>query len=239
MPKLRDGVLRVTLRRRMTPEKLFNYLDGNLPSDEREELDRQLASDPNLQRELAVARAIHAGMARSREAAASSGADEERAGRFGRKVATAFAALVLLNVLIGIVFIVGHGRTGKTAAPAQDAAIRHQLSSSLEQKVEAALPPPTLGDEIVMVALPSERESIAEKVVAAAAQCGGSGAKALPNEKTATVIVELPGKRERDFRQALALIGEVTAGPVPETASSSEKKLLQVQILDRTAPQKQ
>ena len=223
----------------MNPDKLFDYLDGNLPSNERDEIELRLATDEKLQRQLSIARDIHKGMRRSREVPGPmEAADEQRAGRFGRKVATAFAALVLANVLIGIVFIVGHGRTGKTTPPSQDAAIRQQLISSLQPKVEAALPPPTLGDEIVLSAIPSERDAVADKVIAAAAQCGGSGAKALPNEKTATVIVELPGNREGDFRQALAPLGEISAATITADAVVPEKKLLQVQIRDRTAPQK-
>lgn len=224
----------------MNPDKLFDYLDGNLPSHERDAIEAQLATDAKLQRQLSIARDIHQGMRRSREVPGPmSAVEEQRAGRFGRKVATAFAALVLANVMIGIAFIVGHGRTDKSPPPSQDAAIRKQLSSSLEKTVDAALPPPTLGDEIILSALPSERDAIADKVIAAAVQCGGSGAKALPNETSATVIVQLPGNRERDFRQALSPLGEITPASLPADGIPPEKKLLQVQIRDRTAPQKQ
>ncbi|HET6886578.1 MAG TPA: hypothetical protein VFH87_01520, partial [Candidatus Udaeobacter sp.] len=46
----------------MNPDKLFDYLEGNLPPAERAALEEQLISDKQLQRELAVARQIHAGM---------------------------------------------------------------------------------------------------------------------------------------------------------------------------------
>ena len=46
----------------MNPDKLFDYLDGRLPAAERAALEEQLISDRQLQRELAVARQIHAGM---------------------------------------------------------------------------------------------------------------------------------------------------------------------------------
>lgn len=223
----------------MSPDKLYDYLDGKLPPDERTKIEHRLSIDPDLQRQLSRAREIHRGMQGS-DAALENGDDQRRAGKLGRRIATIFAGLVLLNVVVGFVFIIGHGRTGKTPPPAQDAALRQQLTSSVEQQVNAALPPPTLGDEITLSALPAEREAVADKVVAAAVQCGGSGAKALPNEKTATVIVELPENRERDFRQALAPLGEMTAPPLPnESAAGSSKKLLQVQIRNRTAAQKQ
>lgn len=223
----------------MNPDKLYDYLDGNLPPNERDEIEQRLATDEKLQRQLTTARGIHRGMQRSREQAdARTPTDQQRAGRFGRKVATVAAALVLANVVIGIVFIIGHGRTNKSVAPAQDAAIRRQLSASLRQRADAVLPPPTLGDEIELSAIPSERNAVADKVIAAATQCGGSGAKALPNESSATVIVELPGNREREFREALSPLGEISAPAVP-SGPVPEKKLLQVQIRDRTVPQKQ
>ena len=46
----------------MNPDKLFDYLDGRLPGAERAALEQQLISDKQLQRELALAREIHAGM---------------------------------------------------------------------------------------------------------------------------------------------------------------------------------
>src|SRR5438477_34936 len=46
----------------MNPDKLFDYLEGRLPAPERAALEDRLMSDKQLQRELAVARQIHAGM---------------------------------------------------------------------------------------------------------------------------------------------------------------------------------
>ena len=46
----------------MNPDKLFDYLEGRLPAAERAALEQRLISDKQLQRELAVARQIHAGM---------------------------------------------------------------------------------------------------------------------------------------------------------------------------------
>src|SRR6266850_1528134 len=46
----------------MNPDKLFDYLEGRLPATERAALEQRLMSDKQLQRELAVARQIHAGM---------------------------------------------------------------------------------------------------------------------------------------------------------------------------------
>src|SRR6266542_3213699 len=46
----------------MNPDKLFDYLEDRLPAAERAALEERLMSDKQLQRELAVARQIHAGM---------------------------------------------------------------------------------------------------------------------------------------------------------------------------------
>src|SRR5437588_51648 len=53
----------------MSPDKLFDYLDGKLSTRERAELEQRLTSDQQLQRELAVARRIHASMRVDRSAA--------------------------------------------------------------------------------------------------------------------------------------------------------------------------
>ena len=72
----------------MNPDKLFDYLEGRLPAAERAALEERLMSDKQLQRELAVARQIHAGMrGDSREVllAATAGCERSKAvkWRFG------------------------------------------------------------------------------------------------------------------------------------------------------------
>src|SRR6266851_5335432 len=60
---LRAKASGVTLSRcNMNPDKLFDYLDGKLSETERAALEERLTSDQQLQREIAVARRIHAGM---------------------------------------------------------------------------------------------------------------------------------------------------------------------------------
>ena len=51
----------------MNPDKLFDYLDGRLSPNERAELEERFMSDPQLRRELTVARRIHSEMRDSRE----------------------------------------------------------------------------------------------------------------------------------------------------------------------------
>src|ERR1051326_7239596 len=99
----------------MGPEKLFDYLEGNLTAEERAQLESQLATNPQLQRELAIAREMHRRSPDSREVV---GEAEDidippPSGKLGRRVATAFALLVLLNVFVGIAFIIGSKKSEK------------------------------------------------------------------------------------------------------------------------------
>jgi anti-sigma factor RsiW len=51
----------------MSPERLFDYLEGNLSEIERVEIERQLAADPQLQRQLEIAREMQRRSRGSRE----------------------------------------------------------------------------------------------------------------------------------------------------------------------------
>lgn len=214
----------------LNPDKLFDYLDGNLPAYEREQLEEQLANDPQLQRELAIARRIHKGMrGDSQEVIAPPDPRElERGRKIGGRVGAAFAALVLLNVFIGVFFII-HGHQPKNVS---DEA-RKQIAASLERAAANALPPPTLADEIVITTSSAERNALADKIVAAAEQVGGSAAKALPNEHSTTVIAELPTNRESEFRAALVPLGALARPPITPAPDAPPKKLLEVHINER------
>ena len=86
----------------MNPEKLFDYLDGNLPAREHAELEERLATDPQLQRELALAQEMHRrGRRGAREVLGESDELEvpPPSGKLGRRLAAAFALLVLVVIL--------------------------------------------------------------------------------------------------------------------------------------------
>jgi hypothetical protein len=219
---------------KMNPDKLFNYLDGNLPAAEREQLEERIAGDSQLQRELIVARKIHREMGGSREVlgvAEETPAVGARGATIGRHVAIAFFVLVLVNVFIGIMFIIG--RKPKNDLGPQEAAIRAQLTASLDKTAGLALPAPTLADDIMITASASERDAVAGKIIALATQLGGSGTKGLPDDKGVIVWVEVPGDRESSFRIALVPLG---ATPPPaelsaaKTGVPNEKKILQIRI---------
>ncbi|HSP45416.1 MAG TPA: hypothetical protein VLO30_05440 [Chthoniobacterales bacterium] len=222
----------------MSPEKFFDYLEGNLPTEERALLEEQVASDPQLQRELTIAREMHRRSRGSREVLGE-GQDPDiplPPKPIGRRLVTAFAALVLLNVLVGIAFIIGK-KNGTGEIRAREAATRQQLEASLQKTAETSLPLPTIGDEIHLSAAVTERERVAESVMLLVKQCGGSAAKAPPDEKGVTVVVDLPSTRVDEFRRALAPLAPPDYSPRPEPSPSADKRtILQVRIADPLPP---
>lgn len=221
----------------MNPERLFDYLEGNLPEFDRLQLEEQLAADPQLQRELAIAREMHRRSRGSREVMLERDDPDIPlpATPLGRRVATAFAALVLLNVIVGIAFIIGK-KNGTGELRAREAATRQQLASSLQKTAESSMPLPTIADEIHLPAGPDERQRIANNIILLAQQCGGSAAKAPADDKGITVVVDLPSLRADEFRHALAPLAPTDYSPRPEQSPSPEKRtILQVRIGDAPA----
>jgi hypothetical protein len=216
----------------MNPDKLFDYLEGNLPEAERTQLEKQIAGDSQLQRELAIARGMHRRSRGSREVMVEDPDIPTPAKPLGRRLITAFAALVLVNVLVGIAFIIGK-KDGTGEIRAREAATRQQLEASLQKSAETSLPLPTIGDEIRLSAAATERERVAENVIALAKQSGGSAAKAPPDEKSIVVVVELPSMRADQFRRALAPLAPPDYSPRPEQSPAAGKRtILQVRIGD-------
>jgi anti-sigma factor RsiW len=75
----------------MTPQKFYDYLEGKLPDDERQELERTLIHDPELQRQFVAARQVHRSLNRPPDDSVT----VARAGARGRQVAAACALLVM------------------------------------------------------------------------------------------------------------------------------------------------
>jgi hypothetical protein len=222
-------------RSRMNPEKLFDYIEGNLPATERAQIEEHLAANPQLQRELAIAREMHRRSRGSREVLL----DREDpdiplpAKPLGRRVATAFAALVLLNVVVGIGFIIGK-KNGTGEIRAREAATRQQLAASLQKTAETSLPLPTIAQEIHLPAAAAERDRIADNVILLATQCGGSAAKAPPDDKGLTLVVDVPSTRADEFFRSLAPLATADYSPpaAEKSAGPDKRTILQVRIGD-------
>jgi hypothetical protein len=206
----------------MTPEKFFDYLEGKLPSDERERLERALIANPELQKEFVAARQIH----RSLQRPADETAAVTRAGSRGRQLAAAFAVLVLMNVALGLIYIFRANKPPAELDRARTEALRQQLQSSLEKSAAAAFTAPTIGMEKVVLKIPrAQQEAVAKSIIDAAASAGGSATKGLPNDGGFNVLVLIPGSGEAAFRDVLAHLGATTPSPAPEPSPSPNETI--------------
>ncbi|HJT45207.1 MAG TPA: hypothetical protein VJ721_02950 [Chthoniobacterales bacterium] len=214
----------------MNPDKLFDYLDGKLSAKERAQLEDRFMSDPEARRELAVARQIHANMGDSREVVgfADPTSMEDRGPVLARRIMVVFLILVIMNVGFGIyaIFFMKNRQRARERTEQN----RTELAQSLSNAAATALPTPTLGaDEITFNAAASERGPLADKVIAAANQVGGSAAKGLSNEKGILIFAEIPTARANEFRDALKKLGATVPAASADT-STGEKSILQVRI---------
>ena len=220
----------------MSPNKLFDYLDGKLPPQEREELEARMANDSALLRQLAIARKLHETMPGSGEIIGSldSGTQKtERGAIISRRVGLAFIVLVFVNVFIGLWFVF---QKEKPSTKARDAEMRYQVEQSLEKAAASAMPTPNIeADEIKISAPAAQEEEIANKVISAAKEVGGSGGKALNDENGIVVLIDIPKNREMDFRRRLVALGAAPPAPIDEAASKpDERKFLQVRVVKAT-----
>jgi anti-sigma factor RsiW len=212
----------------MNPDKLFDYLDGKLSSQERSELERQLAADTYLQRQLVIAREIHSRMRSSCEVLLEDDATAKRGAILGRRVAIAFAVLVFMNVVFGL-YAIGFLQKKKRARPAEEQN-RKEFAQALDKAAAAALPVPTLDvDEIKIDAPAKQRDAMANKVMAAAKQSGGSAVKNLSDENGSLLFAEIPAERVEQFRGALKKLGAILPASTSANATSG-KAILQIRI---------
>jgi len=223
----------------MNPDKLFDYLEGRLSKSERAELEDRIISNPQLQRELAVARQIHAGMrGDSREVVLEEMENTER----GRKMAT--RALWLFIILMGVnvgagLWIIAHHESKNPNRALLEKQTRQQIAKSLEQAAAALTPPVSLGiNETTVSVLPGHLNAAADEVVTAANHVGGTATKGLPDTHRVTVLADVPSNRVAEFRTAIAAIGSVPpTSPSPaETPAQNAATSFVIHIVE-TAPE--
>src|SRR5438552_7173019 len=214
----------------MNPDKLFDYLEGKLSPSERAELEERLMSDPQLRRELTVARQIHTNMGNSREIlGVAEPTLEERGAVLGRRIAIACSVLVFANVVFGIYAIAFMKKKGGTQLNTEQN--RTELAESLARTAAVALPPPNLDvEEIKFTAPVPEQEKLANKIIAAAKQAGGSGTKGLADQQGVLLFAEVPTARLRDFRDLMKNYGD-TFPATHVYARAGYNSILQVRIV--------
>ena len=223
----------------MNPDKLFDYLEGRLPPQERAALEERLMSDKQLQRELSVARQIHAGMrGDSREVILPPSPDVSEQGRkMAIRIGVAFMVLMFVNVGIGLWFIFRHESKNPNRS-LLEAQMREQIAKSIERAATLTPTPNALGvSEITIPAENGKLDAVADKVVAIVFRFGGSATKGVPDGGRLSILVDLPANRESEFRNAMQSI----AGGTPESATpatvttpaTTEKKSFVVQIVEK------
>jgi hypothetical protein len=226
----------------MNPDKLFDYLDGKLPATERIALEERLSSDQQLQRELAVARRIHAGMrGDSREILLPEEADvSERGRKMARRVGAAFIILMAVNVGAGLWIIARHETKNPNRA-LLEAQMRQQLTKSLEHAAAAELTPAPLGvSEITISAAPGLLNQVANEIISITRRLGGTATKGIPEQHRLGVLVDLPSDRETEFREKIsAITGGTPNSPAPNelTGPTPAKKSFAVEIIESALPQ--
>jgi len=217
------------VRLEMNPDKLFDYLDGKLPPNERAELEERFMSDPEARRELEVARQIHASMGDSREVVGVADATSERGAVLARRIMSIFIVLVGLNVAFGIyaIFFMKNKQRARESTEQN----RTEFAQSLARTAEAALPTPSLEvEEIKFNAPVAEQELMADRVIDGAKQVGGTGTKGLADEHGILIFAELPTARLNEFRDLMRKLGATVPPPVA-TPNPGEKTILQVRII--------
>jgi hypothetical protein len=241
----------------MNPDKLFDYLEGRLPASERAALEQRLISDKQLQRELVVARQIHAGMrGDSREVLLLPPQPEitEQGRKMALRVGVAFIILMAVNVGFGLWLIARH-ETKNPKRSLLETQMREQIAKSIEHAAATLTPAPNaLGiSEITIPAATGKLDAVADQVVTIASRFGGSATKGLPDRGRISILVDLSSNREQEFRAAIA---SITAGapessafakatadrPTPATGTESgptipattEKKSFVVQIVEES-----
>ena len=227
----------------MNPDKLFDYLEGRLSPAERAHLEQRVASDPDLQRELAIAREIFSRMRDDyREVVLPA---EEQISERGRKLAgrvgVAFIFLMAVNVAIGLWFIARHESKNPNRA-LLEAQMRRQLAQSLEHAAAAALSPAPFGvTEITLPAAPGRLDAVSDEVAAIVHQVGGSVTKGIPEQHRIGLLVDVPVNQASAFRRKLAAIAGInsSSSPPDETAGTgADMKSFAVEIVESTAPSK-
>ena len=221
----------------MNPDKLFDYLDGKLPEAERAALEERLISDKQLQREFAVARQIHAGIrGDSREIISPPSPDVSGQGRtMAIRIGAAFMVLMFVNISIGLWFIFKH-ESSNPNRPLLEAQMREQIAKSIERAATLTPAPNALGvSEITVPAENGKLDAIADEVVAIVSRFGGYATKGIPDRGRVSILADVPGSREADFRNAIASVGgEPTGFPIPAATAigrTTEKKSFIVQII--------
>src|SRR5262249_52628874 len=152
---------------------------------------------------------------------------DQRGALLARRVGTVFAVLVFVNVLFGIYAIAFMNKKQRPQTTQEQN--RSEFTESLARTAAAALPTPSLDiDEIKFTAPVREQDKLANKIMAAAKQTGGSGTKGLADQSGVLLFAEIPNAHLSDFRDAMKKLGATL--PASPAEATGDKSILQIRI---------
>jgi hypothetical protein len=147
----------------------------------------------------------------------------------GRRVAIAFAVLVFANVVFGIYAVAFMKKKERTQLNTEQN--RTEFAETLARTAAVALPPPSLDVEEIKFSAPvAEQDKLANKVIAAAKQVGGSGTKGLADQHGVLLFAEVPTARLNEFRESMKRLG-ATLPAAPLEPKAGDKAILQLRIV--------
>ncbi len=223
----------------MNPDKLFDYLEGKLPHPERASLEKQIAEDPQLQKEFAAAHRIHSNMrSESREILVQDdAASTERGRKMALRIGIGFLVLIALNVGGGLWFIAHHEAANPNHKLLQQQAREQMLASA--RRAASVLTASPVALDLTVPAAAGQLDGVAEQVVVTAQRLGGSATKGLRDGPQINVLVDVPGRRESEFRAAMARLTEPkpdSASPNDPLAAASDKMNFVVHVIENASP---
>ena len=223
----------------MNPDKLFDYLEGKLPHSERARLEKQIAEDPQLQKEFAAAHRIHSNRrSESREILVQDdAASTERGRKMALRIGIGFLVLMALNVGGGLWFIARHEASNPNHKLLQQQAREQMLESA--RRAASALTASPLALDITVPAAAGQLERVAAQVVGTAQRLGGSATTGLRDGPRIGVLVDVPGPRESEFRAAITALPGSSSGsasPNDPVAAGLDKKSFVVHVIESASP---
>jgi hypothetical protein len=172
------------------------------------------------------------------------------------RVGTAFIVLMAVNVAFGLwlIFRTESKNPNRTLLEKQ---MREQIAKSIDKAATLGPAGNGLGvSEITLSAATGKLDTLADEVVGIASRLGGSSTKGLRDRDRISVLVDVPSRKESEFRAALSYISggasppdssgfaeATTDKPTPATATqpgspppaTAEKKSFVVQIVEQSA----
>jgi hypothetical protein len=223
----------------VNPDKLFDYLDGRLPEQERRELEEELMNNAEARREFDVARRIHTATGGGREhleIVDEIVGNHSQGKRATRQILLATLVLVAVNVLLALLYIAYHESRNPNRA-LLDKQNREQLRQALDKAAAGALTPPPLGVAELSVTVEAGRvQTVADEIVQLTKRLKGTATAGIADDGGMKVLVEIAAERTGEFRDALGNLDgvkEINGNTNIRTGTNAQEKIsVVVQLME-------